>query len=178
MEINFDKDLRYSQEVKSILKDIYSQRAFEKRYVFIDKGEKYRSLGSEYIQKNLCVDTILQIDDNESILIEEKFRRVDYGDLLVETKSCSNIGYEKEGWIYTSQADYLVYVVDSKNVFKIYIINMNKLKDFFLKNKDKYISKRTQQINRTEFILIPFKDLDFKFNKTEIDKKCITTSQS
>lgn len=170
MATNFNNDLKYSEETKKILKSLYKKRSFDGRYVFINKGNKFKSLGSEEIQKKLCVDTILQITDNESILIEEKFRRSDYGDLLVETRSCTNKEHEKMGWIYTSKADYLLYVVDSNSVFKIYILNMYKLKLFFNKNKDKYPIKTTQQFNRTEFILIPFDDLDFKFNKMEVSK--------
>lgn len=156
---SFVSDLNYSETAKNILKDVYKKMSFEGRFVFVNKGEKYKSLGSDLIQKQLCVDTVAQISDCESILVEEKFRRHDYGDLLIETASCTVPGREKEGWIYTSQADFLVYVIDGKFEVKIYIIDMKKLRNFYLYNTAKYPRKRTEQINKTEFVLVPFEDI-------------------
>jgi hypothetical protein len=164
METSFKTDLDFSESEKNKLKCFYKNMTCEGRFVFIKKGDKYKSLGSDQIQKQMCVDTIAQISDEESILVEEKYRRVDYGDLLVETKSCTNIGFEKAGWIYTSKADFLVYVVPTK----AYIINMKKLKDFYLQNQQKYRRKKTNQINQTEFFCVPWKDLKNTIGYKEI----------
>jgi hypothetical protein len=74
-------------------------------------------------------------------------------------------GLEKVGWIYTSEADFLVYIIapeDSQEI-KIYIINMKKLRQFYFDNINKYPKNKTNQINKTEFISIPFEDIKKSF---------------
>jgi len=173
METNFENDLEYANRMQQYLKQFYSERSFEGRFVFVNKGNKLKSLGSGIIQRKAHIDTIIQVGMSESILIDEKFRRIKYNDLLIETDSCTNIGREKKGWIYTSLADYLIYAMDSVKLIDVYLINMKKLKDFYNKYGHKFPSNTTKQINRTRFIIVPWKDIEkyVGYKKFTIEKK-------
>lgn len=62
------------------------------------------------------IDKIICFKSGKSFTIDEKKRRVDFGDILLELWSV----YEKQkrGWLYTSQCDYIVYaIMPSKKVY-------------------------------------------------------------
>ena len=85
----------------------YKQYSEEGRYVFIDKG----SLAMD-LQRKFAVDTIYQSDDGVAVCVEEKIVRwpgYHYNSYTLETDSCTNPGYESQGWMHYGKADYLLY---------------------------------------------------------------------
>ena len=159
--MSFKNDLDYSQEQQEKLKELYRNEAFEGRFTFVEKGDGYKSQGSLNIQTEFGIDTIFQTSDKESVLVEEKFRKQLRDDIVVETLSCSVEGREKDGWIHTSKADFLNYVMDDGDgTLHCYIMSMKELREFFFKNENRYPKRNTTQINRTVFCPIPIKDLE------------------
>jgi len=55
------------------------------------------------------IDKILILKDGREITVDEKKRRKDYGDILLELWSVTEAG--KLGWLYTCQAEYVVYAI-------------------------------------------------------------------
>lgn len=67
--------------------------------------------------------------------VEEKYRRQDYGDLLVEiTQDTETLAL---GWIYTTKAELLFYGAGNK----VYFVWMDKLREFVEQNTDRFPTK-------------------------------------
>ena len=145
----FNNDLLFAEQQRTRLKDFYSIKAYEGRYVFINKesGE----IG-KYLQ-NKAIDTILQITDKKEVYIEEKIVRwkgKKYTAFTLETDSCTVAGREKDGWMKYGKFDYLLYGFTQEDYsIEVYIIPFKKLKEWFWKNYKNYPITITEQINRT-----------------------------
>lgn len=61
--------------------------------------------------------------------VEEKFRKVDYGDFLIEIMQ--DIATCNHGWFYKTEADYIFYIVDMKY---LYSVKWNLFKSWFKDN--------------------------------------------
>lgn len=83
------------------------------------------------------IDKILYFFDDRAILVEEKVRRKDYGDILIEV--WSNWEKMKKGWIYTCKADYIVYFVEESG--RIYILPRLLLQKAFEKHWTKWLEE-------------------------------------
>lgn len=79
-------------------------------------------------------DKILHFKNGNWFAIDEKKRRVDYGDILLEIWSVDKI---KRGWLYTCQCDYIVYAIMPAQ--KIYLLPAILLKKSWITNKDKWM---------------------------------------
>jgi len=79
-------------------------------------------------------DKIIHFNNGNWFAIDEKKRRVDYGDILLEIWSVDN---RKRGWLYTCQCDYIVYAIMPTK--KIYLLPTLLLKKAWITNKDKWI---------------------------------------
>lgn len=66
--------------------------------------------------------------DGKQHTIEEKARRGDFDDILVEVVQDQDKGFP--GWIYYSQAHYLVYGIFGEKE-RVYILPMKKFRDWF-----------------------------------------------
>lgn len=155
----FENDLKYSEEQRQKLKDFYSIKAYEGRYIFVNKE---CSDISKILQEN-AVDTILQLSDKKEIYIEEKIVRwkgKKYTGFTLETESCTVEGHEKDGWMKYGKFDYLLYgfTQENKSII-IYIIPFQKLKVWFWDNYDKYPITVTEQINKTKCRIVDIKDV-------------------
>ena len=64
--------------------------------------------------------------------VEEKFRKCDYGDFLIEI--IQDIATCNHGWFYKTEADYIFYIVDMKH---LYIVKWSLFKSWF---KDNFIT--------------------------------------
>jgi len=111
------------------------------------------------------IDKILTLEDGSQITIEEKIRDKKYinNDIVIEEQS--NIEKNTPGWIYYSKADYLAYSWLQDGLSKILIFNMEKLREWYQKNKDKYniIMTNTNNLYHTSFRIIPLEDIDIPF---------------
>jgi len=55
------------------------------------------------------IDKIIHFKENKKLYIDEKKRRKDYGDIILEI--WSNTEKRKAGWIFKSHTDYIVYAI-------------------------------------------------------------------
>ena len=154
----FEVDLQHSESQRNKLRDFYSIKAHEGRYIFINKDK----LISKWLQDN-AVDTIMQISNRDEVYIEEKIVRwkgKKYEAMTLEVMSCTVPGREKDGWMKYAKADILAYGFEQEDgSVELYIMNLFKLKDWFWKNVKNYATTTTEQINRTVCKVVPIKDI-------------------
>lgn len=149
--MSFYKDLAYSYQDK-ILNAYYKH-----------KGFKYIQVVTDLETQKKGIDKLLYYCKGESVdivTIDEKKRRTTYDDLLVETMK--NVEMNKKGWLYYTQANYIVYWIEPLN--KIYIIKFKILQDLIFQNdwvntkpiKTTYINR----IYRTDNILLTWFEIE------------------
>lgn len=92
------------------------------------------------------IDKTLIFKSGLEITIDEKKRRVDYGDILLELYS--NKETKRKGWLYTAQCDYMAYAIIPKK--KIYFLPMVLLKITWNENGAKWMNlyKSIEAINK------------------------------
>lgn len=116
-EINtndFHKDLEYSLECRDdeILNEFYI-RAFPlaERIEFCEDMDSQTS----------GVDKIIHFPGGRMVTVDEKKRRKDYGDILLEL--LKNKEKKRPGWLFYSECDYIVYaVMDAKKVYLLPVL--------------------------------------------------------
>jgi len=115
------------------------------------------------------IDKILTLEDGSQITIEEKVRDKKYANNDIVIEEQSNIEKDTPGWIYYSKADYLAYSWLQNGLTKILLFDMEKLREWYLKNKDKYniVTTDTDNMYHTSFRIIPLEDIDFPFQVIE-----------
>ena len=113
MKLNdFKTDLEYSLESgEDILFDNFYRRIFGNSLVRIEKAEDLE-------RQFQGIDKILHFDSGKKILVDEKKRRKDYGDILVEIYS--NTEKKTPGWTFKPYTDYFVYAIMPAG--KIYLL--------------------------------------------------------
>lgn len=82
-------------------------------------------------------DKILHFNNGNWFAIDEKKRRVDYGDVLLEVWSVDKI---KRGWLFTCQCDYIVYAIMPTR--KVYLLPSILLKKAWLTNQNKWLNAK------------------------------------
>jgi hypothetical protein len=86
-----------------------------------------------------------------------------YTAFALETMSCTTEGREREGWMRSSQADILIYcfsVPDTEVGLNCYVMDMQTLKQWFWNaDQSMWPVTRTDQINRTECLVVPVSDV-------------------
>jgi len=103
---NFKNDLDYSME----------DEIFETFY-----REKFSNIKEIRFEENLNkqlkgIDKTIIFNSGYEITIDEKKRRVDYNDILIEL--VSNKGTKRQGWLFTTQCDYIAYaIMPKKTIF-------------------------------------------------------------
>lgn len=128
----FRKDLRFSHESEDnpIWKTIYSI-AFPG---FLSMASQ-RKNGE---MQHLGVDRTVVIESGKAVYIDEKVRREDYGDILLEYMSSDRSG--SLGWCEkTLFCDYIAYAVLPSE--KCYILPVPQMQYAWRKNKQKWLNK-------------------------------------
>ena len=127
---DFNIDLEYSMLHKddSILNEFY-KTAFP-RAIKIDFVKDLN------VQKK-GIDKIITLQNGKEITVDEKKRRKDYGDILLEVYS--NLKRKKWGWLVTAQCDYIVYAIIPAG--KVYLLPVLLLKMAAKENWSKWYSK-------------------------------------
>jgi len=115
------------------------------------------------------IDKILTLEDGIQIAIEEKVRDKKYANNDIVIEEQSNVEKGTPGWIYYSKADYLAYSWLQNGLTKVLLFDMKKLREWYLKNKDRYnlVMTDTDNIYHTSFRIIPLEDIDFPFQVIE-----------
>ena len=81
--------------------DLFYQRVFPNLVrIELVENERLQRLG---------IDKLLHLENGQRIAIDEKKRRTDYSDILLELWSVYEQG--KKGWLFTSYCHYVVYAI-------------------------------------------------------------------
>ena len=121
---DFKADLKYSME-DEMFNNFYLREFPNVREIKTEKDIKKQFKG---------IDKTLVFDSGLEITIDEKKRRVDYGDILLELLSNKETG--RKGWLYTAQCDYIAYAV--MPIKTIYFLPMILLKMAWWENRVKW----------------------------------------
>lgn len=153
---DFQKGIR-----NKILEPYYEKISYKSRFVFVDKGKL-----AERLQREMAIDTIIQLKNYGILGIEEKIVRwpgYPYTNYTLETWSCTVPGREKKGWMYYATCDYLFYcfVQEGNNSLYLHPLPFPKLKTWFFANNrfENFKSSITEQLNKTEARIVPISDV-------------------
>lgn len=124
---NFKEDLAYSLDSKEnlLFNDFYFKTFPNLKYVEFCEDMKRQKQG---------IDKVLHFKNGNSFTIDEKKRRGNYGDILLEIWSKDN---KKRGWLFTSKCDYIVYAI--MPIKKVYLLPTILLKRAWVTNSKKWL---------------------------------------
>jgi len=134
--------------------------AFEGRYVFM---EKFNENGKRSVIETQY-DTVVQ-QRHGFEYIEEKISswsdKIGKRDLfMLETDSCTNPGHKSLGWMHNTKPHKLLYAFEMKEGgLDIYVIDFQKLKDWFWPIHTKYDVWEQPGFNRTQCRKVPINDV-------------------
>ncbi len=126
---NFNLDLKYSLDQRE-------NELFDNFYYKIFKNIKEIELVKNIEIQKQGADKIIKFINGKQLLIDEKKRRVDYGDILLE--EWSNYEERKIGWVADTnkKTDYIVYAIMPSK--KVYLLPYNLLQMVWVKNYKKW----------------------------------------
>jgi hypothetical protein len=154
-----DNEWQREQRDKILAPGFYGRYATEGRYVFIDKGRL-----ADILQKRFAVDTVCQGKNGLAVGIEEKIVRwpgYQYACFCLETKSCTVPGHESPGWMFYSEADFLLYCFQMENGdLDSWLIDFPKLQQWFWPRETAFEEFRMHNtINKTVGRKVPIKEV-------------------
>ena len=120
---DFKNDLQYSHKGNNEINAFYYKHFSDLKNIESKDDLKTQFKG---------IDKELQFNDGHIIKIEEKKRRKDWGDILLEI--WSNEATQRKGWLYTSQSDYIVYIIEPSK--KVFLLKTLALRQWAIQNQD------------------------------------------
>ena len=140
MNRHFQMELAYSLEERG-------NEMFDKFYFRVFPHLKSIELVKDINLQKLGIDKILIFESNKRIFIDEKKRRKDYGDILLE--EYSDFDNKKIGWLSRSKfTDYIVYaLMDTK---KIYLLPFQLLQLAWISNYGKWLNEYGRKFSNNE----------------------------
>lgn len=108
---DFHKDLEYSLSLRD---DEQFNDFYRATFLQVERIE----LCEDMERQHKGIDKVIYFENGNSITIDEKKRRKDYGDILLEL--WKNKARKRLGWLFYSYCDYIVYAIPSAN--KIYLL--------------------------------------------------------
>lgn len=118
-----------------LLDIFYKHYCYDARFVRL--GDLAKSPFSNFLQRTLKTDTVIQTSVQVSYGVEEKVVGWPAHDqphtaFFLETRSCTNKGHESRGWMATCKADLLLYAFEIKDVgLLIYLLDFPRLRHWF-----------------------------------------------
>jgi len=128
---NFKEDLIYSLEenYNDTIDSFYYNKFPHLKNIIIVEDLNLQKRG---------IDKILVLDSGKEIMVDEKKRRKDYGDILLE--EYSNFEKKKKGWLARDKyTDYITYIITESNT--IYLLPFLILQIVWIKNYTKWLNK-------------------------------------
>jgi hypothetical protein len=161
----FKKDDQFSKHKDYLLAPFWGSKAYEGRFIIV---------GSKKLQKVQGADVILEGKNGKDVIIDTKHVRGKHKSFYLEEESCP--AYGTPGWILKEDGwpDYIVYCFWSSckgcyedcegcrvvKKLSAYAIKFEELREWFLKNKDKYfLHQNAGTINKTTGRLVSIKEL-------------------
>lgn len=129
---NFKADLEYSTDIRK--NEDFNKFYYATFQVKLIELVEYQKSKEEQFKG---IDKKLHLQNGKVITVEEKCRRKDYGDILLEL--ISNDRTNRKGWIYTCQSEYLTYFVEPSR--KVYLFPVEILKLAWEHNKEDWEKK-------------------------------------
>lgn len=126
---NFKVDLEYSLEERE-------NEIFDNFYYRVFPGIKNIHFAEDMKTQRKGIDKVIIFKSGNFFTIDEKKRRKDYGDILLELWSVND---KKRGWLYTTQCDYIVYAIMPTK--KIYLLPTILLKMAWKENQKEWENK-------------------------------------
>lgn len=124
---DFTLDLEYSLEERE-------NDLFDSFYYRVFPGLESIRFADDIETQKKGIDKILHFKSGYTVTVDEKKRRKDYGDILLELWSVWE--RRKRGWLYTCKCDYIVYAIMPSR--KVYLLPTLLLKKAWLKNQIKW----------------------------------------
>lgn len=160
---NFQENYTFGVKTyRHLLAVLYKQYCYEGRYVFVQN-----SSFSDHIQRDLKTDTLIQKEEQVSYGIEEKvvswpeYKEIPHTAFFLETRSCTNEGHERAGWMVTCKADKLLYAFEIKDLGLVaYLMDFPPLQQWFWETYLPSLAPaaekrwRMREENRTEGVLV------------------------
>lgn len=130
--------------------------------------EYYEGCGChvDYSVSNIEYDVLLTYRYKKTS-IEEKYRRKEFPDILVEL--IQDIATNNSGWYYTSNAEYLNYIICDERPLYFYKINYRMFKDFvieYIRNNTAGFIIAKEGYGLTLNISIPLSDIPVNIIET------------
>lgn len=150
MKLNeFHVDLKYSQDKTEdqIINDFY-------RKFFPNMKEVKATSNFNLTAQKSGIDKIITLNNGKEIKIEEKKRRTDYGDILLEEWSVFRNGKgEKKGWTGDPKkvSDYIIYII----LPKIYIFPYDMLQLAWRTNYKLWLNKAKNEEDGFRYVEAP-----------------------
>jgi hypothetical protein len=150
----FEEDDAWSRKItERLLKPVLRAHAFEGQLHFVGAKSDWALM----LQKRAHIDAIGPLAGGADLSLEFKLRRwpgAKHGnpfyrhwlDAFLETWSCSVPPYEQRGWMYTCQADFLIYGLVSlqEDLVDCYPFYMKHLREWFVRNEMGLEEQRVQ----------------------------------
>ena len=126
---DFGLDLEYSLEERE-------NELFDSFYYRVFPGLNNIHLVKDMETQKKGIDKILYFKSGYVVTVDEKKRRKDYGDILLELWSVWE--RKKRGWLYTCKCDYIVYAIMPSK--KVYLLPTLLLKKAWIENQAEWIT--------------------------------------
>jgi hypothetical protein len=141
---DFTQDKKFTERARELLvRDLYPNLAWNGQFVSLAKSD-----GSQVLQRQAHIDVVVQTGPECSITVEEKIVRKKYDAFAIETHSHLP---ERDGWIFTSTADMLIYVFSLPGGLECWIMSMPSLRQWFTRHEKNFPMARTKNgINGSE----------------------------
>ena len=127
---NFEEDLKFSHKMEdwSIWIEIYN-KAFPNNHGFTNERENGQT-------QHLGIDRTVILSSGKAIYIDEKVRRKDYGDILLEF--VSNDRTKSKGWAEKPLfCDYIAYAIIESGM--CYLLPVPQLQKVWAENKEEWL---------------------------------------
>jgi hypothetical protein len=156
---NFYDDKNFTERARALLvRDLYPNMAWNGQFVSLAQSD-----GSQHLQRNAHIDAVIQTGEGVSITVEEKIARRKYDCFAIETHSHLP---KKDGWIFTSTADLLIYVFTLRDGLECWLMSLPALRQWFTPRQHNFAVARVQNgINGTriydsECRIVPIADVN------------------
>lgn len=129
----FNEDLKFSESLDSNFWNKIYSRAFPNHISFFRSKSQKESDMQQY-----GIDTTVVLSSGKPVFVEEKIRRKNYGDILLEV--IANDKTSAMGWIEKDQmSDYILYIICETE--QVYVLPTIQLQQAWRKNKDKWLEE-------------------------------------
>ncbi len=139
----------------------YEKSQFEKlneKYFKFFKGISHIGRIKNIEEQKKGIDLYVYFHDNTQLSIDEKIRRKDYGDFLVE--EFSNYDTKKSGWLSHTKTQAITYYCSDTDYFIVLPFTLFALAFHTLKRKYEHTRKFAKNSSyRTSFLTIPRQEM-------------------